>query len=97
MPNFLFWRILSFGVVNRIEQAAQRIWWGSEILNFEDDMAGISSNKCAITSCGYKENGDANYRNPNITSSDIYSDDINEWGIEVVNGTAMNIWDRNPR
>jgi len=80
-----------------INSPGDGIGWTGEICNFEDDLAGTVGNKCTVTSCGYKENGDANYRNPNIASSDIYSDDINEWGIEVVSGTAVNIWDKNPR
>ncbi len=65
-----------------------------EIYNKEDDMAGTDADKCQITEWQYREGG--SYKDVGITDADLINNDPNEWGIERVSGTAVNIWDKKP-
>jgi hypothetical protein len=71
------------------------VQWTGEILNYEDDMPGTDADKCSFTECQYKIDGGI-YQDAGLTSSDVMSDDQNQWGAEWISGTALNIWDKHP-
>jgi len=71
------------------------VQWTGEIFNKEDDMPGISGDKCSFTECQYQTEGKA-FKNAGLVAGDINSDDSGEWGAEHISGTEFNIWDKKP-
>lgn len=69
--------------------------WNAEIFNAEDQMVGTASSKTDYTECKYRLNWGPP-QNANIGTGDLYTDDVNDWGIERVSATAINIWDKIP-
>jgi hypothetical protein len=69
--------------------------WVGEIFNKEDDMPGTAADKCAFTECQMRASGHA-YQDAAFVAGDMRTDDANEWGAELVSGTAFNIWDKKP-
>jgi len=72
------------------------VQWPGELVNKEDDMMGTSADKCNFTECQYRTTAKADFVDAGITATDLRTDDSSEWGIELVSGTAFNIWDKNP-
>lgn len=67
--------------------------WAAEILNEQDQMVGTSSAKCNITECQVSLDWTA-FQNANILATDLKTNNGDKWGIERVNATAINIWDK---
>ncbi len=79
------WKNSSGSVVN----------WPGEILNKEDDMPGSAGDKCNYTECQYRVSG-GSFVDAGLTASNLTNDDASEFGIELVSGTAFNMWDKIP-
>ena len=71
------------------------VQWVGEIFNKEDDMPGTSADKCKMTECKYRKEGDP-YKDAGLTATDMVTNDASEWGSEHVSGTSFNIWDKKP-
>jgi hypothetical protein len=77
-------------------RTGERIWWGAEILNYEDDMAGTNANRCVMSYCKYY---DGSWHNANFISSGCFlrRSDEDEWQIYVYDNITLHIWDKNPQ
>jgi hypothetical protein len=69
--------------------------WAAEIRNKEDQMVGTASAKCDFTECKFATNWQS-FQDADIASSDLHTDDPNEWGIEFISATAFQVWDKKP-
>jgi hypothetical protein len=58
-------------------------------------MVGTSSAKCDITDCQVSLNW-TSFQSANILATDVKTSNANEWGIERVSATALNVWDKVP-
>ena len=71
--------------------------WASEIVNYEDDMAGTVSHPCVINNMQIRY-GDGDFSALGFVAGDtVYSDDASLWSIERTAPDAVRLWDNDPQ
>jgi len=71
--------------------------WSGEIYCRETDMVGTESDSCRISQCKYKTFNNVFVSSNLSTYSDqIGSSDLNEWGVKLIDGSTIDVWDKNP-
>ncbi len=74
--------------------AGDELQWSGEIWDIENDMVGTATAKCDFTQCQYAFFWTW-FEDANIPPGNIYTSDANEWGVERISGTSINVWDKN--
>jgi hypothetical protein len=70
--------------------------WAAEIRNLKDQMVGTESDKCQFAELQYALNYGA-FQDRSLSQGDLYTDDSNEWGIELCGCSySFFVWDKNP-
>ncbi|MEP0842729.1 MAG: hypothetical protein HRF43_08460 [Phycisphaerae bacterium] len=59
-------------------------------------MPGTNDDKCSFADCQYQFSGFEVWLNAGFTTANMHSDDEAQWGWELINETAFNIWDKQP-
>lgn len=99
LPNLGRWRFefdgdsfdetLGTGWAN---QKGSRADYTAEILNSQDQMAGVLASKCSFTECKWQINS-GDFVPSELTAADLRSDDAAQWQFEFVNPTSFRVWD----
>jgi len=80
---------------NDWKRTGETIWWGGEVMNYEDDMAGTFNNECIMRGCQYYT-GSWHYANSRSTILNYRQTDDTEWQIYPQDDTTLYIWDKDP-
>jgi len=70
--------------------------WYGELRHIENDMPGISGNRCAFDDCKIKTAGSGNYDPVYLNDYEINTDNEHEWGKEDFGLDGFYIWDKYP-
>lgn len=77
---------------------ASYMQWAGEIEGLQTDLFGTDSDKCEISACSYRNIFDTMLIGTQATQLGVASSsNSNEWGVEIVNDSTINIWDKLPR
>ena len=66
-----------------------------EIYVLETNMPGTSASPCNFVTCQYKQPGGF-YTSVGLVSTDVQSEDTNEWGADWLSGSSFKIYDKHP-
>ena len=72
-----------------------QVIYSTEIFNPEDQMVGTESSTCNFKDCRYQHDFQF-WPLVNFTPSDVTTDDVNEWGIGIIDSNTLKIWDKKP-